>query len=58
VQLQARIGLSRTLIAIANKHARILWAILAKGENFDPGHIPAAMRGAIHGTSQTQNARQ
>jgi transposase len=36
VQLQARIGLYRTLVAVANKHARILWAILAKGESFDP----------------------
>jgi transposase len=36
VQLQARIGYQKTLVAVANKHARILWAILAKGEKFDP----------------------
>ncbi|MFM0260035.1 IS110 family RNA-guided transposase [Paraburkholderia sediminicola] len=41
VQLQARVGYQKTLIAIANKHARILWAILAKGEKFDPSHAPA-----------------
>ncbi|WP_256329498.1 hypothetical protein [Nitrosomonas sp. Nm33] len=23
---------------IANKHARIIWAVLAKGEAFDPKH--------------------
>lgn len=40
VQLQARVGLYRTLVAVANKHARILWAILAKGENFDPFYVP------------------
>jgi transposase len=40
VQLQARIGLYRTLVAVANKHARILWAILAKGERFDPSYVP------------------
>ena len=40
VQLQARVGWYRTLVAIANKHARILWAILAKGERFDPSYVP------------------
>jgi transposase len=24
------------LVAIANKHARMIWAILAKGEDYDP----------------------
>ena len=38
VQLQARVGYYKALVAIANKHARILWAILAKGEKFDPAH--------------------
>jgi transposase len=40
VQLQARVGWYRTLVAVANKHARILWAILARGERFDPSHVP------------------
>ena len=44
VQLQARIGYQKTLVAVANKHARILWAILAKGEKFDPSHAPARPR--------------
>jgi hypothetical protein len=26
----------KTLVAIANKHTRILWAILAHGESYDP----------------------
>ncbi|KAA0996157.1 IS110 family transposase, partial [Paraburkholderia panacisoli] len=39
VQLQARVGWYRTLVAVANKHARILWAILARGERFDPSHV-------------------
>ena len=34
--LQARVGYHKALVAIANKHARILWAILAKGEPYDP----------------------
>jgi transposase len=32
----ARVGYHKTLVAIANKHARIIWAILAKGEHYDP----------------------
>jgi transposase len=27
------------LIAVANKHARVLWAILAKGERFNPNYV-------------------
>ena len=41
VQLKARVGYYRALVAVANKHARILWAVLARGEHFDPSHAPA-----------------
>jgi transposase len=34
--LYGRKGYYKTLIAIANKHARILWAMLAKEERYDP----------------------
>ena len=40
VQLKARMGFYKTLVAVANKHARILWAVLAKGERFDPSYVP------------------
>jgi len=36
IELAQRIGYHKTLIAIANKHARIIWAILASGEHYDP----------------------
>jgi transposase len=36
VQLYARVGYHKALVGIANKHARILWAILVKGESFNP----------------------
>ena len=32
VQLQARIGYHKTIIAVAAKNARIAWALLTKGE--------------------------
>lgn len=38
VALAERIGYQKTLIAIANKHARVLWALMAKGETYDPNH--------------------
>jgi transposase len=36
VELCARVGYHKTLTAIANKHARICWAILARSENYNP----------------------
>jgi len=35
VDVFTRIGYHKTLVAIANKHARIIWALLVKGEDFD-----------------------
>lgn len=39
VQLRARIGWQKTVVALANKNARILWAVLTKGRRFDPNHV-------------------
>lgn len=36
VALHGRVGYHKTLVAIANKHLRIIWAILTKGEDYDP----------------------
>jgi transposase len=36
VALHGRAGYHKTLVAIANKHLRVIWAILAKGEDYDP----------------------
>ena len=40
VQLLARVGWQKATVALANKNARILWALLAKGRRFDPNHVP------------------
>lgn len=45
VQLVARIGWQKSAVAMANKNARILWAVLAKGRRFDPNHIPMKHEG-------------
>ena len=34
--VRLRLGYHKALVAIANKHARMIWAILAKGEAYDP----------------------
>jgi transposase len=36
LELNARVGYYKALVAIANKHAHLIWAMLAKGEAYDP----------------------
>lgn len=36
IELYGRVGYHKTLVAIANKHARIIWAMLARDETYDP----------------------
>lgn len=40
VQLKQRIGWQKAAVALANKNARILWAVLTRGVAFDPEHVP------------------
>ena len=42
VAVYSRIGYHKTLVAIANKHARIIWALLVKGETFDVRRLAPA----------------
>lgn len=42
--LNARVGYYKTLVAIANKHARIIWAVLTKGEDYDSAYVAAPKR--------------
>jgi transposase len=46
VQLQLRIGWQKALVALANKNARILWAVLARGKPFDAQHVAATAAAA------------
>jgi transposase len=38
-QLKTRVGWQKATVALANKHARILWAMLTRGQAFDPQHV-------------------
>jgi transposase len=40
VQLKERVGWQKTVVALANKNARILWAVLTRDGVFDADHIP------------------
>ena len=39
VSLIDRIGWQKAVVAMANKNARILWAVLTKGTTYDPNHV-------------------
>ncbi len=39
MQLLARVGWQKAVVALANKNARIVWALLAKGRKFDPNYV-------------------
>ena len=41
VQLTARIGWQKACVAMANKNARILWAVMTREQGFDPQHVSA-----------------
>jgi transposase len=40
VQLRERVGWQKALVAMANKNARILWAVLTREIDYDPEHVP------------------
>ena len=46
-QLTARVGWQKAVVALANKNARILWAVLAKGRRFDPNHVSVKPQGPV-----------
>ena len=39
VALKERSGWQKAVVALANKNARILWAVMTKGEAFDANHL-------------------
>lgn len=41
VQLTARVGWQKACIAMANKNARILWAVMTREDGYDPNHVSA-----------------
>jgi transposase len=46
VALRERSGWQKAVVALANKNARILWAVMTKGETFDANHLSVKPAGA------------
>lgn len=44
LQLKERVGWQKAAVAMANKNARIVWALLRRGGSFDAEHVPTAHR--------------
>jgi transposase len=51
VQLTARVGWQKAVVAMANKNARILWAVLARGRRFDADHVSVKPEGSAMAAS-------
>ena len=45
--LAARLPFGKLVVAIANKHARQLWAMLARGEDYDPDAWSGQQKSAV-----------
>ena len=59
VQLVARVGWQKACVAMANKNARILWAVMTRERPYDPHHVsdkPFAQRPGAHCVAQAQTA--
>jgi transposase len=41
LQLRERVGWQKACVALANKNARILWAMMTRDKPYDPNHVPA-----------------
>lgn len=42
MQLKERGGWQKAVVALANKNARVLWAVLTRAGRFNPNHVPEA----------------
>lgn len=54
VQLSQRLGWQKACVALANKNARILWAVMTRERGFEPGYVsqrPAAKLPATAGNN-------
>jgi transposase len=47
VQLIARVGWQKACVAMANKNARILWAVMTRDKGFDPAHVSVKPPGKV-----------
>lgn len=61
VQLTARVGWQKACVAMANKNARILWAVMTRDQAYDPHHVsvkPLAKQSARPSAAPAEPAQQ
>ena len=49
--LRERVGWQKAAVALANKNARILWAVMTRGEGFNPHHVSVKPRPSTPATA-------
>jgi len=61
VQLTARVGWQKACVAMANKNARILWAVMTRDQGYDPHHVsvkPLTKQSAPPGVAPAEPAQE
>ena len=51
--MRERSGWQKAVVGVANKNARILWAVMTRGEAFDADHLSTRPEAAAAGTAHT-----
>jgi hypothetical protein len=46
-RLRERCGWQKAVVALANKNARILWAVMTKGKRYDARHVSVPPAGSM-----------
>jgi transposase len=55
--LRERLGWQKAAVALANKHARIVWAMLVKGRAFDASHVSVIPGATTETKTETSEVR-
>lgn len=56
VQLTARVGWQKACVAMANKNARILWAVMTREQRYDPRHVSVKPQAKVPVSQQAAKA--
>jgi hypothetical protein len=57
VQLTARVGWQKACVAMANKNARILWAMMTREQHYDAGHVSVKPEAKLPAHERTPSRR-
>ena len=57
VQLKERVGWQKACVAMANKNARILWAVMTREQGYDAQHVSVKPAGKCGQAPNTKHAK-